>query len=84
METQEDFTKAQVRKFLTVLFVNRARRHLKTLAEHYGWSPDTLETHTARFIQVGNCVPHFATTTEWLRTRMPERDEDDDGDDDDA
>lgn len=78
METQEDFTKAQVRKFLTVLFVNRARRHLKTLAEHYGWSPETLAANEDRFIRVYDSVPRFATTTEWLRTKLPETDSDDD------
>lgn len=71
METRDQFMTAQVRKFLTVLFVLRSRRHLKTLAEHYGWSPATLEEYEARFIRVADCVPHFASDEEWMRKSIP-------------
>ena len=50
---------AQVRRFMTVLFVTRAKRHLKTLAELYGWSPETLAAHEEEFIRVAEFVPVF-------------------------
>jgi hypothetical protein len=48
---------AQVRRFMTVLFVARAKRHLKTLAELYGWSPETLASHEEEFIKIAEFVP---------------------------
>ena len=75
-QTRDEFTEAQVRKFLTVLFVTRAKRHLKTLADLYGWSPETLATNEARFIQIGNCVPRFATAEEWYRSRLADAEND--------
>jgi hypothetical protein len=48
---------AQVRRFMTVLFVTRAKRHLKTLAELYGWSPETLASYEEEFIRVADFVP---------------------------
>ncbi len=69
-QTREEFTASQARKFLTVLFVTRAKRHLKTLADLYGWSPETLAIHESRFIRVSDCVPRFATTDEWYRARL--------------
>ena len=50
---------AQVRRFMTVLFVARAKRHLKALAELYGWSPETLALHEEEFILVVDFVPVF-------------------------
>ena len=59
METRKEFAEAQVRKFLSVLFANRARRHLKTLAEIYGWSPEMLVEYEQRFIKPADVVPIF-------------------------
>lgn len=60
METAAEFADGQVRRFLTVLFTLRAKRHLKTLATLYGWSAETLAEHEARFVKPSNCVPRFA------------------------
>jgi hypothetical protein len=73
--TRDEFTAAQIRKFLTVLFATRAKRHLKTLADLYGWSPETLAANEARFIRISDCVPRFATAAEWHRARLPEIEE---------
>lgn len=59
METTAEYAEAQVRKFMTVLFLARARRHLKTLATLYGWSPETLAEHEDRFLKIGSFVPTF-------------------------
>lgn len=59
METRKEFAEAQVRKFLTVLFAHRARRHLKTLAEIYDWSPAMLAEYEQRFISPAHMVPTF-------------------------
>jgi hypothetical protein len=77
METRAEFTSAQVRKFLTVLFVTRARRHLRTLAEHYNWSPETLAANEARFIHTADCVPEFASRESWYRAKLPQVDDED-------
>jgi len=59
METAEEYAAAQVRRLLTVLFVSRAKRHLKTLAELYGWSPEQLAEAEQRFIRTSDFVPTF-------------------------
>lgn len=59
MDTPEEAAEAQVRRFLTILFVARAKRHLKALSEIYGWSPETLAENEARFIKIAECVPVF-------------------------
>jgi hypothetical protein len=59
METPAEEAEAQVRRLLTTLFVIRAKRYLKTLSEHYGWSPETLAEYETRFIKPGDCVPIF-------------------------
>jgi hypothetical protein len=51
MQTTQEFAESQIRRFFTVLFTVRAKRHLRTLAEHYGWSAETLATHEARFLR---------------------------------
>lgn len=63
METPREYAEAQIRRFMTVLFVNRAKRHLQTLAEHYGWSPETLAANEQRFIRVADHVPIFVEPT---------------------
>ena len=55
-----EFAEGQVRRLLTVLFNARAKRHLKTLADIYGWSPETLAENEARFIKTVACIPVFA------------------------
>lgn len=67
---RSEFEESQVRRLLTVLFLTRAKRHLKTLAELYSWSPEQLADYEARFIQYGGCVPQFATDTERVRARL--------------
>jgi len=57
--TQAEFAEGQVRRFLTTLFIARAKRHLKALAALYNWSPETQAEYEARFIKTGNCVPQF-------------------------
>jgi hypothetical protein len=57
METRDEFAEAQVRRFLTVLFTNRARTHLRSLAAAYEWTPDELAAYEQRFIQPVNLVP---------------------------
>lgn len=59
METQREFNDAQLRRFFTVLFTTRAKRHLATLATHYGWSPETLAAHEARFLTPATMAPRF-------------------------
>ena len=59
METPKEYAESQVRRFMTVLFITRAKRHLRTLAELYGWSPETLIANEQRFIRVADCVPLF-------------------------
>jgi hypothetical protein len=59
METPHEFAEAQVRRFMTVLFVARAKRHLRTLAELYSWSPETLMANEQRFINIADHAPVF-------------------------
>ena len=63
METSKEYAESQVRRFMTVLFVTRAKRHLRTLAELYGWSPETLAANEHRFIRVADHVPIFVAPT---------------------
>lgn len=75
METPREYAESQIRKFMTVLFVTRAKRHLKTLADLYGWSPETLEANEQRFIRIGDHVPIFVEPTP-----PPPEESDDDSD----
>jgi hypothetical protein len=59
MDTPEEAAEAQVRRFITMLIVERKKRHLKTLSEIYGWSPEQLAEYEARFIKTTDCVPVF-------------------------
>jgi hypothetical protein len=61
MESKDEFTRAQVRRFLSALYINRARRHLKTLATQYGWSPEQLAAYEERFIVYQEFVPNFTS-----------------------
>jgi hypothetical protein len=60
METPKEFAESQVRRLMTVLFIARAKRHLRTLATLYGWPPETLALHEARFIRTESMIPQFA------------------------
>ena len=62
METAEEFAEGQVRRFLTVLFVARAKRHLKALAEMYNWSPEQLTDAEQRFLKPIAFVPQMSST----------------------
>jgi hypothetical protein len=46
----DEFAESQVRRFLTTLFMTRARYLLARMADIYGWSPATLAEYEARFI----------------------------------
>jgi hypothetical protein len=59
METQREFNDAQLRRFFTVLFTVRAKRHLATLATVYGWSPEALAAHEARFLTPAAMSPRW-------------------------
>ena len=52
-----EYSESTVRRFLTVLFTLRARRHLQRLAELYNWSPEQLADAETRFIRP--VVPQF-------------------------
>ena len=49
-----EYDTAQLRKFLTALFVRRAQRHLRALAVLYSWSPEELAANEERFIKPGD------------------------------
>jgi hypothetical protein len=65
-----EYAETSVRRLLTVLFTLRAQRHLRTLAEHYKWTPEQLAEYECRFIQASLLTPRFAP--------LPEPIEDDD------
>lgn len=54
-----EYQESQVRLFLTVLFMKRAQRHLRTLATLYGWSPEHLTEMESRFLQQANFTPRL-------------------------
>jgi hypothetical protein len=56
--TIAEFAESQSRRFFTVFFTMRARRHLRTLAEQYGWSSEVLASHEARFLRLP--TPQFS------------------------
>jgi hypothetical protein len=58
-ETAEEFRQRLVRRFLTVLFIMRARRHVKAVAEAFGM-PERQQEYEAQFIKDAELVPHFA------------------------
>lgn len=58
-EPRKEFIDGQLRKFFTVLFVTRARRHLATLATLYGWTEEQKEEYDERFIKITDCVPSY-------------------------
>ena len=58
-ETPTEFSDMQLRRFFSVLFVLRARRHLKTLAGLYGWTPSQLTEYENQFICVSKMVPEW-------------------------
>jgi hypothetical protein len=59
MESTDEFTEGYIRRFLTTLYIARRRRHLKALADLYGWSPEALAEAEDRFIKTAECVPRF-------------------------
>lgn len=59
MEPRVDYVESQLRKLMTILFVERARRHLRSLSILYGWTPTQLAEAETRFICVANFVPVF-------------------------
>jgi hypothetical protein len=69
-----EYAETSVRRFLTVFFTQRARRHLRTLAEHYKWTPEQLTEYEHRFIRAAFMTPRFGD--------LPEPEPEDDDDDD--
>jgi len=57
--SRKDFAEATVRKWMTVLFIQRAKRHLAALAERYKWTSTELAEYERRFIQDYRFVPVF-------------------------
>jgi hypothetical protein len=55
----EEYRETQIRKFLTVFFMIRARRHLRTLATLYKWSPEHLAAQEARFLRQADFTPQI-------------------------
>lgn len=55
----EEFVESQLRRFFTTLMTVRARRHLKTLADAYGWSPEFLAAQEERFISPAKMAPVY-------------------------
>jgi hypothetical protein len=71
--TPREYAETSVRRYLTVLFTMRARRHLRILAESYGWTPEQLTEYENRFIRAAYMTPRFAALAE----PDPESDDDD-------
>jgi hypothetical protein len=42
---------------MTVLAIERAKRHLKTLAVAYNWSPEMVKEYEQRFIRPSEMIP---------------------------
>jgi len=59
METPQEYASTQIRRFMTFLFIERARSHLKTLAVEYDWSPERLLEYETRFIKQAELVPEW-------------------------
>lgn len=59
MESRTEYVTSQLRKLMTILFVERAKRHLRTLASAYGWTPEQLAKAETDFIRVAEFVPVF-------------------------
>jgi hypothetical protein len=55
--SHEEYRESQLRRFLTVFFMIRARRHLRTLATLYKWSPEHLAAQEARFLRQADFTP---------------------------
>ena len=59
MESSAEYATSQLRKLMTILFVERAKRHLRSLANLYGWTAQELTDAEARFIMTRDFVPVF-------------------------
>jgi hypothetical protein len=59
MEPPQEYAPTQIRRFMTVLFIERAMSHLKVLAVEYGWSPEKLVEYETRFIKHSDLVPEW-------------------------
>ena len=63
IQKHPEYRESQVRRFLSVLFMKRAQRHLKTLATLYNWTPEYLAAMEARFVQQVRFTPTFENRT---------------------
>lgn len=59
MESPHEYAETEIRKFMTVLFIERAMSHLKTLANEYGWSPEKRLEYETRFIRHRDLLPEW-------------------------
>ncbi len=57
--SKQEYADSQIRRMLTLLFTKRAKRHLKTLADSYGWSEELLAEYEERFIKPAELTPLF-------------------------
>ncbi len=57
MNAVTEYSESQIRRFMTMLFILRARRHLKSLAVIYNWTPEILSEYEQRFIRTADMVP---------------------------
>jgi hypothetical protein len=54
-----EYQEGHVRRMLTVFFMRRAQRHLRSLAMVQSWSPEHLAAMETRFLQQSRFVPQF-------------------------
>lgn len=59
--SKQEYSESQVRKMMTLLFTKRAKRHLKSLADAYGWSDEQLAEYEEQFIKPAELTPIFLT-----------------------
>jgi hypothetical protein len=62
--TRDEFAESQLRRLMMSLFLQRARRHLQTLAVTYNWSPDVLALYEERYLQPAAHVPTWTSAQE--------------------
>lgn len=76
----KEYRETHLRQFLTVLFIKRAKRHLRALATLYNWSPEYLAEAETRFLQQAYLTPILLASP---YPPLPDAEEDDDDSDSD-
>ena len=59
MNALTEYSESQIRKFMTMLFILRAKRHLKSLAVLYNWTPEMQAEYEQRFIHTADMIPQW-------------------------